>query len=93
MEKVADACAPVNYPRNLNETVANRRVADAASLASPAVFYFPGHLDHSGSLPAHPQQPGAHGANGVAVAGTIPAPLAPGPVDSGGVAVVSFAEH
>ena len=35
-------------------------------------------------LPAHPQQPGADGSDGAAVAGTLPEPLAPGPVDSGG---------
>jgi ABC-2 type transport system permease protein len=35
----ADALAPVRNPRDPEEIVANRRVADAASLASPAVLY------------------------------------------------------
>ncbi len=36
---VADAVSPINNPRDTEEVVANRRVADAASLASPAVLY------------------------------------------------------
>jgi ABC-2 type transport system permease protein len=36
---VAGALAPVKNPRDPEEMVANRRVADAASLASPAVLY------------------------------------------------------
>jgi ABC-2 type transport system permease protein len=35
----ADAVAPVRNPRDAEEVVANRRVADAASLVSPAVLY------------------------------------------------------
>jgi ABC-2 type transport system permease protein len=36
---VADALAPVNNPRDPEELVANSRVANAASLISPAVLY------------------------------------------------------
>jgi len=36
---VADAVAPVHNPRDPEELVANHRVAEAASLASPAVLY------------------------------------------------------
>ncbi len=35
----ADAAAPIRNPRDPEEIVANRRFADAASLASPAVLY------------------------------------------------------
>jgi hypothetical protein len=36
---VADVLAPVKNPRDPEQMVANRRVAHAASLASPAVLY------------------------------------------------------
>jgi ABC-2 type transport system permease protein len=36
---VADAVKPVNNPRDPEELVANQRVADAASLASPVILY------------------------------------------------------
>ena len=38
-DPAADALAPVKNPRDPEEIVANRRVAHAASLASPAVLY------------------------------------------------------
>jgi hypothetical protein len=46
-ELVADALAPVKNPRDPKETVANRRVADAASGSSVIAAPTPAQANHS----------------------------------------------
>jgi len=71
----ADALAPVKNARDPEEIVANRRVADATSLASPAVLY-----SQATSTILDPYRRSRSnlvltGPDGAVVAGTVPEPL------------------